>query len=634
MELIVSELPSPALEHQRFEVVERRGRGHPDSICDTLAEQCRIALSQHYQDRFGTLLPHSLDNVILSGGASSPRFGDGQVLEPIEIYLAGRAIGAFQGESIPVDEIAVDTSERWLQDHLRALDPAAHVKIHSLVRSGPGAIPGIPSARPREDTIWLANNTSCGVGYAPLSELETIVYRVERFLNLPATKDRHPEVGEDIKVMGIRRSRHISLRLEVAFIGRSVHDIHEYTEKKVRIAELARQTAQRYSEAKVSVEVNAADDLPSQRVYLTVTGTSAEAGNDGQTGQGNRANGLIAPHRSMNLGLSAGKDPIIGARRLYNVAARAIAQSIVEQIPGVNEAAVSLVSRAGQSVTEPEIGEVKIRTPRPLTEVSARIEAIARARVDEMGALARDVYTGRLALERWSLRWLSALPGGRDRERTSDRAEMVRTIEREAHDTAGWTGRTTFRTEVLAAVGRVPRHRFVAPGEASVAYVNGPLPIGYGQTISQPYIVALMTDLAQVEPDHVVLEVGTGSGYQAAVLAEIVEQLFTVELVPELAERAQRCLRELGYRNIELRIGDGYAGWAEHAPFDAIVVTAAASHIPPALVAQLRRGGRLVIPVATGAYGQELKLVSKDQQGQVQERSILPVSFVPLRHEH
>jgi protein-L-isoaspartate(D-aspartate) O-methyltransferase len=179
----------------------------------------------------------------------------------------------------------------------------------------------------------------------------------------------------------------------------------------------------------------------------------------------------------------------------------------------------------------------------------------------------------------------------------------------------------------------VPRHELVPSRSRDRAYENRPLPIGYGQTISQPYIVALMTDLLQPAADDVVLEVGTGSGYQAAVLAEIVGRVYSVEIVPELARRGAGDLARLGYRNVEVRNGDGYHGWEEHAPFDAIVVTAAASHIPPPLVQQLAPGGRMVIPVGSPFAVQQLTLVEKTPEGRVETRQLLPVSFVPLHRE-
>jgi protein-L-isoaspartate(D-aspartate) O-methyltransferase len=183
---------------------------------------------------------------------------------------------------------------------------------------------------------------------------------------------------------------------------------------------------------------------------------------------------------------------------------------------------------------------------------------------------------------------------------------------------------------VLGAMGRVPRHRFVPPEAVPAAYDDTPLPIGLGQTISQPYIVAFMTQAARVAPGDTVLEIGTGSGYQAAVLAELAGAVYSIEIVPELAARARATLEALGYANVHLRAGDGYRGWPEHAPYDAIVVTAAPDHVPPALVAQLAPGGRLVIPVGVGE--QELLVISRDARG-VTTRRTIPVRFVPFTGE-
>ena len=197
-------------------------------------------------------------------------------------------------------------------------------------------------------------------------------------------------------------------------------------------------------------------------------------------------------------------------------------------------------------------------------------------------------------------------------------------------ETARETGLRAMSVPVRAALGKVERHRFVPPAHLAMAYRNHPLPIGSGQTISQPYIVALSTDLIGPKSTDSVLEIGTGSGYQAAVLAEAVKQVYTIELIEALGLSAERRLRELGYRNVEVRIGDGYAGWPEKAPFDGIVVTAAAPRVPPALVAQLKPGGRMVIPVGGDGTIQYLKLVTKRADGGTDEREVIPVRFVPL----
>ena len=217
-----------------------------------------------------------------------------------------------------------------------------------------------------------------------------------------------------------------------------------------------------------------------------------------------------------------------------------------------------------------------------------------------------------------------------DGDHAKRRGHMVDAIAAMARDTARETGRAKFSEPVMAALRRVERHRFVPPPLVNEAYANRPLPIGNGQTISQPYIVALSTDLLDLAPGHRVLEIGTGSGYQAAVLAELAAQVSSIEIVEPLGRDAAALLAALGYRNVDVRIGDGYRGWPERAPFDRILVTAAAPHVPEPLVEQLARGGRMVIPVGSGVFGQQLLLIEKDADGRVVRRNLLPVRFVPL----
>ena len=211
-----------------------------------------------------------------------------------------------------------------------------------------------------------------------------------------------------------------------------------------------------------------------------------------------------------------------------------------------------------------------------------------------------------------------------------DRAALLTEIAAELRETARWTGRATLSPRVATALAKVRREAFVAPGSEREAHQNRPLPIGHGQTISQPFIVALMTELLDLQPKDIVLEVGTGSGYQAAVLAELVGGVCSVEAVPELAVRAATALAAEGYDGVALRTGDGSLGWPARAPFDAIIVTAAALDVPPALLDQLRSGGRMVIPIGPPGGDQELLLITKDAAGTVERRTVLPVAFVPL----
>ena len=208
--------------------------------------------------------------------------------------------------------------------------------------------------------------------------------------------------------------------------------------------------------------------------------------------------------------------------------------------------------------------------------------------------------------------------------------KMIEDIQKEVLYTRSFIKKDNFDERIMKAMRQVPRHEFVPEEQRPMAYFNGPLTIGHGQTISQPYIVALMTDLLNIDENSVVLEVGTGSGYQAAILAQLVKKVYSIELIPELLKAAQERFARLEYTNIETCIADGHEGWAEHAPYDGIIVTAAAVEIPQALVDQLRPGGRLVIPVGHPYGDQELILLEKNERGETTQHNILAVAFVPL----
>ncbi len=216
----------------------------------------------------------------------------------------------------------------------------------------------------------------------------------------------------------------------------------------------------------------------------------------------------------------------------------------------------------------------------------------------------------------------------------SEHRRLLEQVIAETRGTADLTGCAKLSEPVLRALAVVPRHRFVPPAQLAWAYADSPLPIGCGQTISQPFIVALMTELLALDARSVVLEVGTGSGYQTAMLASLARRVYSVERIPALAEAAERRLRELGIANVEIRIADGYRGWEEKAPFDAIIVTAAAAEVPPALVRQLKPGGRLAIPVGPQHRSQDLRVICKDESGVLHSRSVLPVVFVPLVRDY
>lgn len=341
------------------EIVERKGLGHPDTICDMLSEQLSVALSRRYLEEFGLVLHHNVDKALLAAGRAEPAFGGGRIVEPIDIYLSGRATEEVRGKTIPVRALAEEAATAWLRQNMHALAPETDVRLHCLVRPGSPDLVDL-FLRQRDEGVFLANDTSCGAGFAPLTGLERVVLAVERRLNAPQSKAEFPEAGEDIKVMGVREHERIALTVSCAFIGRFLADIGAYIEAKDRLLAAALEAASSATGHEVVVRVNAADDVANRSVYLTVTGTSAEAGDDGQTGRGNRANGLITPCRPMTLEALAGKNPVTHVGKLYNVAASLIAAAIVAEVPGIAEAECYLVSEIGMPVDRPRMTYLRL----------------------------------------------------------------------------------------------------------------------------------------------------------------------------------------------------------------------------------------------------------------------------------
>ncbi|KPJ95517.1 MAG: S-adenosylmethionine synthase [Gammaproteobacteria bacterium SG8_11] len=377
------------------EIVERKGIGHPDTICDALAEELSLALCRYYREQFGLILHHNVDKALLWGGASQTAFNGGRVIEPMEIFLAGRATLTFKGVVVPVEEILVETGRQWLKTHLHALDAERHVKLHTLIRPGSADLVDL-YLRQQNTGVALANDTSCGVGYAPLDELERLVYGVEKHLNSASIKTDHPEIGEDIKVMGVRQGEHIQLTIGCAFVDHSIKDMEDYAAKKAKVVSLVIQQAKRLSNKSVAVEVNTADGDSKDSIYLTVTGTSAEAGDDGEVGRGNRVNGLITPYRPMNMEAAAGKNPVTHVGKLYNIVAQLIADTIVDELPAVQEAQCYLVSRIGKPIHEPQVVDLKVQLREGVAthEVQPRIREICLGHLSNIGSIQDQLLKG------------------------------------------------------------------------------------------------------------------------------------------------------------------------------------------------------------------------------------------------
>jgi S-adenosylmethionine synthetase len=391
-------------DERPVEVVERKGLGHPDSVCDALAEALSLAYSRHCVARFGAIAHHNVDKVLLRAGRSAPRFGGGEVLEPIEITLAGRATTRVGAETLPLEELAQTSARAWLAANLPDLDLDLdrHVKLRCAV--GPGSSELVDLFGRGGAQVPLANDTSCGCGHAPFSELEWIVYEVERALSGAAGREL-PGAGTDVKVMGVRDGSRIALTIGCALRGPALPDAGAYRALRAELARRALAQARRRSGREIEVAVNAADDDARGVYYLTVTGTSAEAGDDGQAGRGNRANGLITPGRPMTLESVAGKNPVTHVGKLYNLCASLLAQALVDELPEVREAECVLVSRIGARIDEPQQAELRLRCDAPPGEKPWKLaEEIAHAHLRALPGLWRELLDGRVALDRWPLR--------------------------------------------------------------------------------------------------------------------------------------------------------------------------------------------------------------------------------------
>jgi len=382
--IVVRELQQPAVEEGQVELVERKGLGHPDYISDAVAEEASRQLSIYYRERFGTIMHHNLDKVLLVGGQAAPRWGGGEVLQPIYIIVSGRAtteVRTSSGvEEVPVGRIILKAVKEWVKRNLRFLDPETHVVVDYKIGKGSADLRGIFESR---SASHRANDTSFGAGFAPLTTLERLVIETERTLNSQEFKSRVPASGEDVKVMGLRHGNVIDITVANAIVSRFVRDRDEYMSVKEEIKEkvlgVASKIAPNYD---VRVYVNNGD-IPEEEVfYITVTGTSAEHGDDGATGRGNRVNGLITPMRPMSLEAAAGKNPVNHIGKIYNVVATELAQLIYTKVPNVREVYVRLLGQIGRPIDDPLIADVSLLMERGVS-VSSNVKAEIASLVDE-----------------------------------------------------------------------------------------------------------------------------------------------------------------------------------------------------------------------------------------------------------
>ena len=389
----VEALQQIPLEQQEIEVVERKCIGHPDSLADGIAETISRALSRAYIEECGAVLHHNTDQGEIVAGESRPKYGGGKVIKPIYMLLDGRATKQFDGIDFPTDTIAIEAARDYLRKTLTNLNHDRDIIID--VRLGSGSTDLRDVFRPCQSTIPRANDTSFGVGHAPFSETETIIRELSDYIdgNLRA---RHPAIGQDIKIMGLRDGNTITLTLACAMVDRYCSGLPDYLENKEILKESAQIVAKKYTNRKVIVDVNTADDIDSGSVFLTVTGTSAEMGDDGSVGRGNRCNGLITPNRPMSMEATSGKNPINHIGKIYNILSTQMAQHCVREVNGIEEIYIRLLSQIGKPIDQPLVASIQVllRPDHNLKGIGSDIESIIDQELSDITCLTEKIIRG------------------------------------------------------------------------------------------------------------------------------------------------------------------------------------------------------------------------------------------------
>jgi S-adenosylmethionine synthetase len=393
--IIVEQIHQTPVESQKIELVERKGVGHPDSLADGIADSISRALCVEYLKRFGVLMHHNTDQVEIVGGKAEPKFGGGQIISPIYILLSGRATTIVDDELVPVHKIAIHAAKEYLDRTLRNLDVENDVVIDSRISQGSTDLMDVFK---RAHVIPLANDTSFGVGFAPFTDVERLALETEKEINSDRFKDRFPESGEDVKVMGLREGDKITLTIANAMVAKYIPDLDHYRSVKEEMTYTIEDLASSITDREVEVNINTGDDYDRGSVYLTVTGTSAEMGDDGSVGRGNRANGLITPNRLMSLEAAAGKNPVNHTGKMYNLISNQIAHSIVTAVEGVREVYVKILSQIGRPIDHPKVASVQLILDDSVSieSIKPKVESIVDLHLSDIKKVTDMVIKGEL----------------------------------------------------------------------------------------------------------------------------------------------------------------------------------------------------------------------------------------------
>jgi S-adenosylmethionine synthetase len=391
----VEAIDRDAVEDQEVEIVERKGIGHPDSISDGVAEHVSEAIAREYLDRVGTVLHFNTDETQLVAGEAAPAYGGGEVLSPIYLLIVGRATKEYQGTKIPTERIALQAAREYLEENIPELEVGSDIIVDVKLGEGSGDLQEVFG----EDgvSVPMANDTSFGVGHAPFTETERIVYEAERRLNTEYAAD-HPELGPDVKIMGKREGDHVDVTVAAAMVDQYVDDLEDYDDAVTSVREFVESVAEGITDRSVDVYVNTADDYEQESVYLTVTGTSAEQGDDGSVGRGNRVSGLITPNRSMSMEASSGKNPVNHIGKIYNLLSTEIAEDVVENVDGIRDLRVRLLSQIGRPIDQPHVADVHVVTEEGLAveDIEADVTEIVDERLANVTDITERVIAGEL----------------------------------------------------------------------------------------------------------------------------------------------------------------------------------------------------------------------------------------------
>ncbi|WP_299234549.1 methionine adenosyltransferase [Natronomonas sp.] len=384
-----------AVEAQDVEIVERKGLGHPDSLCDGIAEHVSQALAHAYIDRVGKVLHYNTDETQLVAGSAAPAFGGGEVIDPIYLLITGRATKEYEGTEIPAETIALRAAREYITERFPFIDFGTDIVVDIRLGEGSGDLQEVFGEDGTQ--VPMSNDTSFGVGHAPLTETETIVLETERQLN-GRYSDETPAVGQDIKVMGKREGDEIDVTVAVAIVDEHVADIGEYEAVIDGVRGFVEDLAAERTRRDVTVYVNTADDYEDGSVYLTTTGTSAEQGDDGSVGRGNRANGLITPNRSMSMEATSGKNPVNHIGKIYNLLSTEIARTVVANVDGIEEIRIRLLSQIGQPIDRPHVADAALVTEDGVSveDIEGEVSEIIDAELANVTDITQRVIDGEL----------------------------------------------------------------------------------------------------------------------------------------------------------------------------------------------------------------------------------------------